>query len=297
MVERPPLKAIQYFEAVTRLSSFSKAAEELHVTQSAVSHQVKLLEEYLKESLFIRQGRTFSLSDVGKMYYDEVSSALGCISNASRVIREGKSGNIRMALYSSLAVKWLIPRLDDFRKRYPHIELTVNMITDDVDFNDRIADCFITVNPPKKGYISKTLYEEKLIPVCSQQLWEEIKTGTFPNIIWKQTLLSSQYFGTERLNTDWLKWCDSAGYTLPSETKVCHFSHALLANEAAKYNMGIMLIDSMLMSIKDQETNLVQVHKHELFTGDNYYFIYKNNNKNNNDMVALEGWLIEQCRN
>jgi LysR family glycine cleavage system transcriptional activator len=297
-MNRPPLKAIQCFEAVTRLNSFSKAAKELHVTQSAISHQVKLLEEYLKESLFIRQGRTFSLSDVGKQYYDEVSNALGCISNASRVIRERKSGNIRMALYSSLAVKWLIPRLDDFRKRYPHIELTVNMITDDVDFNDRVADCFITVNPPKKGYISKTLYEEKLIPVCSPKLWGEIKQGPFPYIIWQQTLLSSQYFGTdESLHTDWLRWCQSAGFTLPLETKTCQFSHAILANEAAKYNMGIMLIDSMLMNIKDQETSLVQIHEHELLTGDNYYFVYKNNGVNNKDMIVLEQWLIEQCRN
>jgi len=297
-VERPPLKAIQYFDTVARLNSFSKAAEELHVTQSAISHQIKLLEEYLNESLFIRQGRVFSLSEVGKKYYDEVSNALGCISNASRVVKEGKSGNIRMALYSSLAVKWLIPRLDDFRKRYPHIELTVNMITDDVDFNDRVADCFITVNPPKKGHVSKVLYEEKLIPVCSQQLWGEIKTALFPDIIWQQTLLSSQYFGVNKaLNTDWLLWCHSAGFTLPKETKICYFSHALLANEAAKYNMGIMLIDSMLMNINDQQTSLVQVHEHELLTGDNYYFVYKSNHTHNNDMITLEEWLIEQCRN
>ncbi|GLX78276.1 LysR family transcriptional regulator [Thalassotalea insulae] len=294
---RPPLKAIQCFDAVARLNSFSKAAEELHVTQSAVSHQVKQLEEYLNASLFIRQGRTFSLSDVGQTYYQEVSHALGAISNASRMVREGTSGNIRMALYSSLAVKWLIPRLDDFRKRYPHIELTVNMITDDVECHDRIADCFITVNPPRKGYLHKVLYQEKLIPVCSQQLWKTIKTAPLPEAMWQQTLLSAQYFGVNKaLNTDWLRWCDSAGFTLPPETKICHFSHVLLANEAAKYHMGIMLMDSMLLSIEDKEAGLVQVHQHALITGDNYYFVYKNSQANNSDMKVLEQWLIEQCK-
>lgn len=293
----PPLKAIQCFDAVVRLNSFSKAAEELHVTQSAISHQVKLLEEYLKESLFIRQGRAFSLSDVGRKYHDEVSNALGRISNASRVIREKRTGNIRMALYSSLAVKWIIPRLDDFRNKYPHIELTVNMITDEVDFNERVADCFITVNPPKNGYLSTVLYEEKLIPVCSPQLWEKIKTGPFPNIMWQHTLLSSQYFGANcEPHADWLRWCHSAGLSIPQGTKFCQFSHVLLANEAAKYNMGIMLIDSMLMNFKDRDSSLVQVHKHELLTGDSYHFVCKTSYASKSEVNVLKEWLIEQCK-
>ena len=208
----PPLRAVQYFEVVARLQSFSKAALELHVTQSAVSHQVRLLEEHLDVILFERQGRMFSLSSAGEGFYEEISTALGAISNASRTIKAGKQGKVRLAVYSSLAVKWLIPRLESFKQQYPHIELTLNMVADDVTFNEQIADCFISVVPPKKGYISTSLYQERLVPACGKSLWQQIKHLSLNDIINQQLLLSTQYFDVdENQHTDWLRWCASAG--------------------------------------------------------------------------------------
>ena len=138
----PPLRALQCFESVARLNSFSKAADQLNVTQSAVSHQVKLLEEYLGETLFSRHGRSFALTEVGERYFEEVSHSLSNLSNASQLIREGQSGKIRLALYSSVAVKWLIPRLDDLKQKYPEIELSLNMMADEPNCSDQVADYY-----------------------------------------------------------------------------------------------------------------------------------------------------------
>ena len=124
----PPLRAVHCFESVARNSSFSLAAEELNVTQSAVSHQIRLLEDYLGESLFIRQGRKLSLSDTGTRYLEDISPAISSIAMASQKVREGDKGSIRLAIYSSLAVKWLIPRLSDFKRLHPEIDLTLNMV-------------------------------------------------------------------------------------------------------------------------------------------------------------------------
>ena len=292
----PPLRAVQYFEVVARLQSFSKAALELHVTQSAVSHQVRLLEEHLDVTLFERQGRMFSLSNVGEGFYEEISTALGAISNASRTIKSGRKGKVRLAVYSSLAVKWLIPRLESFKQQYPHIELTLNMVADDVTFNEHIADCFISVIPPKKGYISKSLYQECLVPACGKSLWQQIKHLSLNDIINQQLLLSTQYFDVgENQHTDWLRWCASAGIPLASDAKFSHFSHVLFTAEAAKFNLGIMLIDTMLMESISSTDNLIQIDKHELVTGDSYYFVYKENQAKNTDIQALEHWLLAQC--
>lgn len=292
----PPLRALQCFEAVARLNSFSKAAESLNVTQSAVSHQVKLLEQYLGESLFSRQGRAFSLTEIGERYFDEVSNSLGNLSNASQFIRHGKSGNIRLALYSSLAVKWLIPRLEDFRKQYPEIELTLHMVADDPDCNQQIADCFITVAPPKRNFVSEFLYAEKLYPVCGQKLWQQIRDKPLPEALWSHSLLSVQHSNSnEYLGEDWHRWCQYGGFELPKEVKISHVSHVLLAAEAARYDLGIALIDYYIMTDQERQHNFVHIPMHEFVTGDKFYFVYKQTRAQQTDIVKLGRWLKQQC--
>ena len=292
----PPLRALQCFEAVARFNSFSKAADSLNVTQSAVSHQVKLLEEYLGECMFSRHGRSFSLTEVGQRYFEEISNSLVNIANASHMIRHGKSGNIRLALYSSLAVKWLIPRLEDFRKQYPEIELVLNMVADDPDCNDQVADCFITVNPPKRNFVSQYLYSEKLYLVCGQKRWQQIRDQPLPDALWQHPLLSVQYSNANgNLGDDWLRWCQHGGFELPDNVKISHFSHVLLAAEAARYDLGIALIDNYIINAQDQQQNLVRLPMHELLTGDKFYFVYKETRAKQTDMVKLARWLQQQC--
>jgi len=295
-VKLPPLRALQCFEAVARLSSFSKAAEQLNITQSAVSHQVRRLEDYLGESMFNRKGRTLSLTDTGERYYDEVSSSLVNIANASQQIREGKSGKIRLALYSSLAVKWLIPRLDNLRQQYPEIELSLNMVSDEPDCRDQIADCFITVTPPKRHFVSQFLYAERLYPVCGKKLWQQIQDKPLPEVLWQYPLLSVQsVFPNSPLGEDWRRWCKLGGFTLPQTAKMNYFSHMIMAAEAARYDQGITLVNHYLMNDQDRQHNFVRIPMHEILTGDNFYFVYKNARAKQTDIVKLGRWLKQQC--
>lgn len=296
MMKLPPLRALQCFEAVARLNSFSKAADQLNVTQSAVSHQVKLLEEYLGESMFSRNGRSFSLSEVGERYFEEVSNALGNVANASQLIREGQSGKIRLALYSSVAVKWLIPRLEDLRQQYPEIELSLNMMAYEPKCSDQVADCFITVEPPKSNFVVEFLYAERLYPVCGNKIWQQIKDKPLPEALWQHPLLSVQnLFPGAELGEDWRQWCNRGGYELPEETTMNHFSHMLLATEAARYDQGITLMNHYLMSDQDRQQNFVRIPLHELTTGDNFYFVYKKSRAKQTDIVKLGRWLKQQC--
>ncbi|SEL85013.1 DNA-binding transcriptional regulator, LysR family [Colwellia chukchiensis] len=292
----PPLRALQCFEAVARLHGFSKAADALNVTQSAVSHQVRLLEDYLGEPLFNRQGRSFSLTLTGEHYFKEISSALGSIANVSQHIRHGESGNIRLAVYSSLAVKWLIPRLDDFHKQYPEITLSLNMVTDEPECNDQLADCFITVTPPKENFVSQFLYAEKLYPVCGQALWQQIRDKPLPEALWSHPLLSVQSSNSsDGIAQDWLRWCQHGGFTLPKTVKINQFSHVLLAAEATRYDLGISLIDHYLITAQDRQQNFVRIPMHELLTGDSFYFVFKKNRSRQGDIIKLGRWLKQQC--
>ena len=295
-MDLPPLRAIQCFESVARLNSFSKAAESLNVTQSAVSHQIRILEKYLGEAMFYRQGRTFSLTEVGERYFTDVSRALGLLSDSSQIIKHGKPGHIRLALYSSVAVNWLIPRLEDFYKQYPEIELTLDMVNHPSDYNEQRADCYITVDPPPHAFISKFLFTETLYPVCGQKLWEKIRDKPLPDALWRHPILSVRYTDiSENTAEDWLRWCKAGGFELPNNIKINHFSHVLLAIEAARYNLGVTLVNNYMMLDQSYKQTLVRIPMHELLTGDKFYFVCKELKNNQDDIIKLSKWLESQC--
>ncbi|MCW8345373.1 LysR substrate-binding domain-containing protein [Vibrio sp. ZSDZ65] len=289
----PPLRAVHCFESVARNLSFSTAAAELSVTQSAVSHQIRLLEDYLGEILFIRQGRKLSLSESGEQYLEEVSPAIASIAKASQRIREGEQGTIRLALYSSLAVKWLIPRLSEFKRLYPDIELTLNMVAEDPDLSDKTGDCFITVEQPTRNYVAVPLYNEVLYPVCSQKIWKEIHDKPLPEAIWDYPILSTDSVFRER-GRDWKKWCEAGGIELPKTIDMQHFSHMLLAVEAAKYDQGITFANGYMVTERDLQ-DLVMIPSHGLETGDHFYFVYKNSRARQPEIKKLANWLQQQC--
>ncbi len=282
----PPLRAVQYFDVVARLNSFSKAAETLNVTQSAVSHQIRLLEDFLGESLFERQGRNLELTPVGQRYYDDVSDPLQAIGRASHQVREGESGQLRLAVFSSLAVKWLMPQLADFRQKHPEIDLSLEMFADHPNLSDKLADCFIIDFEPGKNYQYDLLYHEYLYPVCSRKIWQQIKDKPLPEAMWDYPLLSV----TSLMENDWGQWCKLGGFPLPNTVKIHAFSHMLLATEAARYELGITLLNYYFMNEIDRE-QLVRIPMHEMPTGDSLYFVYKKHRARQPDIVKLGRWL------
>ncbi|EXJ45584.1 bacterial regulatory helix-turn-helix, lysR family protein [Vibrio parahaemolyticus VPTS-2010] len=264
------------------------------MTQSAVSHQIRLLEDYLGESLFIRQGRKLSLSDMGARYLEDISPAISSIAMASQKVREGDKGSIRLAIYSSLAVKWLIPRLADFKRLYPEIDLTLNMVAGDPEQTDSVGDCFITVQKPKRNYMAVKLYAETLYPVCSHKIWKEIQDQSIPDALWQYPILSTDSIYRER-GKDWAEWCKAGGYTLPNDVDVQHFSHMLLAIEAARYDQGIAFANDFMLNERDKAQDLVYIPSHGLETGDSFYFVHKKNRAKQAEIVKLTNWLKQQC--
>lgn len=246
----PPLKALPVFEAVARLNSFSLAAGELSVGQSAVSHQIKLLETYLGEPLFIRTGRYLALTDEGRQYFDAVSTA---------------------------------------------------------QLSDRVADCFITVRPDSPAFSYELLYTERLFPVCSQQYWQTLcceqeidptlqlsqRAPLSPSVLQGYSLLSTHSI-YNRAGGDWAAWFDAGGLVLPKGSRLQHFSHMLLALEAARYHQGIAHTNDYMLSNRADSADFIRLPCHYLMTGDQFFFVWKTSPRQEPGIQILRRWLLDQ---
>ena len=158
------VRGFQVFEAVARHRSLTRAAEELGITQSAVSHQLRSLTDRFGDDLIARQGRTIHLTDSGKRVARSLGAAFDLIEEQVTVF-EGDRKMIRVGAYSSFAVSWLIPRLSDFAATCPDVDLRLIMLYDPHEISTLLADVFITSEALEAGYSAKRLFSERLVPV------------------------------------------------------------------------------------------------------------------------------------
>ena len=137
----PPLRALTAFEAAARLGSFRLAAGELGITRSAVSHQVKALEQRLGVQFFRRDARRAELTQVGQTYYPPIREAFDQIEIQTRALRPPAADNeLTVQVYVTVALKWLIPRLHDFERRYPDMKVRLSTSYFDWDFDEKNVD-------------------------------------------------------------------------------------------------------------------------------------------------------------
>ncbi len=306
-MRHPPLKALPVFEAVARRNSFSRAAEELRVSQSAVSHQIRLLEDHLGERLFQRAGRKLTLTEQGERYLEQIAPALQQILSASEALQGRENAELRLAVFSSFAVRWLIPRLPDLQHRHPDVQLRLDMIDGEPDLSDRIADCFITLRPRARGFSSALLYAERLFPICSRRFWGRIQddlaqsgqhtpqgdTWLEPAWLLRYPLLSARSILGEP-GEDWRRWLGEGGARLDDTVRMQHFSHMLLAHEATRHHQGIALTNDYMVDA-DGDAELVRLPCRTLRTGDEFHFVYKTSRRHEPGLRSLKNWLVRQA--
>lgn len=301
----PPLKALPVFEAVARLNSFSRAAQELSVSQSAVSHQIKQLEAYLGEQLFVRTGRYLALSEEGRQYFDAISSALLQIERASELLLGSETARLRLSVFSSFAVRWLVPRLPELQRERPQLDLALEMSGENPQLSDRVADCFITVRPDSPAFSYELLYTERLFPVCSPSYWQRIcreleLDASAPDLVLPaEQLASYPLLSTHsifnRVGGDWDAWFAAAQQPLPKGARLQHFSHMLLALEAARYHQGIALTNDYMLSNRADSADFVRLPCHHVMTGDQFFFAWKTSRRNEPGIQLFRQWLVSQA--
>jgi LysR family transcriptional regulator, glycine cleavage system transcriptional activator len=211
MSRLPSLNGLRAFEAAARHLSFTKAAEELNVTQTAISHQIKRLEEELGLKLFIRQNRSLTLTAEARDYLPGIRAAFQDLHLATERLKRKESANVLIvSTITSFAAKWLMPRLSKFQQQHPAIDVRVTTSTELTDFARDGIDVGIRYGHGKwQGLRSDWLLADELFPVCSPALLKGEHPIRTPEDLKHHTLLYSSH----DMEDDWRLWLTAAGVT------------------------------------------------------------------------------------
>lgn len=199
-----PLNAIRAFESAARYLNFTHAAGELNVTQAAISHQIKSLEQWLGLPLFRCLNRAVSLTEEGAAYLPAATQALdGLASATARLMRDGDSRSLTVTTLDSFAAQWLMPRLKHFRLRHPEIDVRILPSDGLVDFNRQEVDMAVRYGAGQwPGLVAIPLMTEEIFPVCSPALLEGPHPLRRPEDLAHHALLHDEMF-IENGEVDW----------------------------------------------------------------------------------------------
>ena len=238
----PPLSSLLPFEAAARLGSFSSAAEELNVTQAAISRQVRALEQNLNLSLFRREHRAVHLTADGRHLREAIASGLGEIAQAARELRHANDQSADVTVFTELALatNWLVPRLGAFEQRHADIEIQVNCSNRPADAGvDRFDVALQTSGRTMAKFRKSLTVPEQILPVCAPGYLKSrdlASTATSSN---PATFLRLDDAAVDWL--DWTEWAEATGSSLPDTMAARTYNRYLVLLQAAVEGRGIAL--------------------------------------------------------
>ena len=265
----PPLKGIIAFEVVARLGSINKAADELNVTASAVSHQIANLEGFVGRKLFERTSRGLVLTPVGERYQHDLTGALALIASAAQNARSSEGVEVlRIHVSPSFASLWLMPRLPAFLAEHPDLRVQLSAAHTHSDFSRGEVDLDIRYGAIRWGDLHvESIFAEEILPLASPGLLKRIVVRGAEDLIGHALILSDVNV------VQWPRWFAAHGVPLSPGTYALRFDRAYLAIEAAVQGLGIALESNRIAAASLQRGDLVpvfadrkgvQVHAHHL---------------------------------
>ncbi|MDE2629185.1 MAG: LysR family transcriptional regulator [Burkholderiales bacterium] len=236
MAAVPPLANLQAFEAVARRRSFALAAAELHLTASAISHQVARLESQLGVRLFERSAHGVRLSTAGERYLGRVGGALSAIASASDDLRQGVSNSLYVHSTPSFASLWLLPRLRAFAQANPEISLNLSAAHTHSDFGLGQADIDIRYGVPQwPDLLVEPLFEERIVPLASPAFIREHRLKR------AEQLLEVPLIQSNVSVVQWSDWFKAITNRRAPERFTLRFDRALMSLDAASQGLGVAL--------------------------------------------------------
>ncbi|MDX2319202.1 MAG: transcriptional regulator GcvA [Moritella sp.] len=284
----PPLNSLRVFEAAARHSSFTRASEELYVTQAAVSHQIKALEEYLGIKLFRRQNRALFLTEEGQSYFLDIKDTFSSLVDATeRLLARGAKGSLTVSLQPSFAIQWLVPRLSLFSDLYPDIDVRIKAVDmDDGSLTDDVDVAIYYGRGKWKDLHAQKLHTEYLVPVCSPRLLNGAKPLKTPGDLKLHTLLHD----TSR--RDWTAWFKQTNITDINVNQGPIFSHTSMVLQAAVHGQGVALGHSVLAQPEIDAGRLVRPFNEVLVSKNAYYVVCREEQDELGKIVAFRDWML-----
>lgn len=291
-----PLKALRVFESVVRCGSFKDAADELCVSQSAVSHQIKHLEQWLGEPLFDRTGHRPQVLAHAQILSAALQRSFTEIDAACQLAQsQPDARSLVIAAIPSVAICWLIPRLPDFQARYPEIaiRLVYCFHGQEIDFKQvDLAFVFASSPPSKDGHSIQLFQPGTSVPVCSPALYDKLKLDELTRSVVKAGLLHDA-------STDgWTEWLGLSELdAMPAVTGPV-FEDFNLLRAAALAGQGVALCPVALIGNDLAAGRLVQISDISIHEKFNYYLIHRDKSKPGVSKArdCFADWVMEMCK-
>ena len=295
MIRLPPLNSLRAFECAARHLSFTRAAEELHVTPGAISQQIRVLEEFLDTRLFKRRNRLIVLTDEGQICLPLVSEGFANLTEAVESVRKyGRNDPLTISSAPSFISKWLIPRLDKFKALHADIDVRIDASARLVDFVNEDIDVGIRFGDGEYPELDSIyLFSFELIPVCSPKLVDKKK---FRNIVDIKdfTLLHSEYDETDPSWPDWAMWLATAGITDIDTSHGIYFNQADMLLEAAIEGQGIGLVGEVLAANDIAAGRLIQPFETRLPVRLCYHMVTSRQKARSTRVIAFKDWVLQE---
>lgn len=296
MTRLPSLNGLRAFEAAARHLSFTNAATELNVTQTAISHQIRRLEEELGVRLFVRQNRALVLTPEATEYLPGVRTAFNDLRFATdRLLRKDNENVLTVSTLASLAAKWLLPRLPAFQEAHPGIDVRITTSTALVDFKTGDVDAAIRYGRGHwPGLRADWLMADELFPVCSPALITGSKPLRCPEDLAEQTLLHT----SAGYNDDWRLWLTAAG--LPaniSKRPGLTFDLILVTVQAAIDGLGVAMGRTSYVEADIAKGRLVVPFKIALPADAGFYLVSPEARADSPKLSAYRKWLVASLQN
>jgi LysR family glycine cleavage system transcriptional activator len=279
------LRSLQYFEAVARHGSVKAAADEVGVSASAISHQLRELTKMLGEELVEKSGRGIVLTLAGRALACRLAATFEDLEAIISDVVGDKPKFLRLAVCSSFGPAWLAPRLPRFSKACPDVELELRLYSHDPEQTHAIADAIVTANPVKAGYDSIPLFDEMLVAVQKPASRAALITD-------KHRLITTDIL-PEELGQDWTRYFASTG--TPREKLArgdwIRCTHYLLALELAKSGQGAALVPDFLAEEALAQGSLAYLDRRRVPSGRSYHLCFKAARSMDAEIRLLANWM------
>lgn len=287
----PPLNALRAFEATARNGSLTRAAQELSVTQGAVSRHVTQLESWLGVRLCLRLRRGIETTPEGAAYATALRSAFDLIEQQTLRLRAGSIDNrLRIKLPPTFAIRWFVPRLARFHALNRHIDVQITTSHQQVEFDrDDVDVCIHSGAAPLPGAVCRRLFGETLLPVCSPGLFKFNPPPQEPADLARFVLLCSMHRGD-----DWPHWLKVAKVSAFDGNNGLKFENSALAYQAAIDELGIVMAQHSFVEDDLRSGRLVAPLPLRVRTASGYYLAYPKVRSHSPAIRAFEDWIASE---
>jgi len=295
MKPMPPLKALIPFHAVARHLSFSRAAEELCVSHSAISQRVKHLEDFLDKKLFHRNKNKILLTENGEQYFQQIDDALSIIQTATKkLLSESNKNAITINMLSSFAMRWLIPRVQNFQRKFPNYELRLCSEWRNIDFEKEDIDIALYYGDGNWPSLkSELIFKEDIAILASPTLIPKKNKITIDKLLgefkfcYVQALLREDNFTL---------WFGETDYPEPEESSRIYFQNTLQALQAAIHGAGIVAANIHFLKDEIEEGSLVKIVTETVETGNAFYLVHPDESHIKEKVQVFKEWLLSEAK-